>query len=86
LHESLDQANDQSHTSFPQDDDDDDADDDDDDDSMLTSANLRIDEDDDSHYEECSNPYSSSEHAYSSGILLYLENTYNNNNPWCYSS
>jgi hypothetical protein len=73
LHESLDQANDQSHTSFPQDDDDDDADDDDDDDSMLTSANLRIDEDDDSHYEECSNPYSSSEHAYSSGKCCTLK-------------
>jgi hypothetical protein len=65
LRESLDQANDQSRTSFPHDDDDDD----DDDDSVLTSANLRTDEDDDSHYEECSNPYSNSEHAYSSGIV-----------------
>lgn len=64
LRESFDQANDQSRTSFPHDDDDDD-----DDDSVLTSANLRMDEDDDSHYEECSNPYSNSEHAYSSGIL-----------------
>jgi hypothetical protein len=71
LHESLDQANDQSHTSFPQDDDDDV--DDDDDDSVLTSANLRTDDDDDSHYEECSNPYSNSEHAYSSGICCRLK-------------
>jgi hypothetical protein len=69
LHESLDQANDQSHTSFPQDDDDDE----DDDDSVLTSANLRTDEDDDSHYEECSNSYSNSEHAYSSGIYCDLK-------------
>ena len=67
LREPFDQANDQSGTSFPHDDDDDE--DDDDDDSVLTSANLRIDEDDDSHYEECSNPYSNSEHAYSSGIV-----------------
>ena len=67
LRESFDQANDQSGTSFPHDDDDDE--DDDDDDSVLTSANLRMDEDDDSHYEECSNPYSNSEHAYSSGIV-----------------
>jgi hypothetical protein len=67
LRESLDQANDQSGTSFPHDDDDDE--DDDDDDSVLTSANLRMDEDEDSHYEECSNPYSNSEHAYSSGIV-----------------
>ena len=66
LRESFDQANDQSGTSFPHDDDDDE---DDDDDSVLTSANLRMDEDDDSHYEECSNPYSNSEHAYSSGIV-----------------
>jgi hypothetical protein len=67
VRESFDQANDQSGTSFPHDDDDDE--DDDDDDSVLTSANLRMDEDDDSHYEECSNPYSNSEHAYSSGIV-----------------
>ena len=67
MRESFDQANDQSGTSFPHDDDDDE--DDDDDDSVLTSANLRMDEDDDSHYEECSNPYSNSEHAYSSGIV-----------------
>jgi hypothetical protein len=70
LQESLDQTNDQSHTSCPQDDDEDDVDDDDD--SVLTSANLRTDEDDDSHYEECSNPYSNSEHAYSSGIYCKL--------------
>lgn len=74
LHETLDQANDQPHTSFPQDDDDD-VDDEDDDDSVLTSANLRTDEDDDSHYEECSNPYSNSEHAYSSGICFKLKNS-----------
>ncbi|KDR13965.1 hypothetical protein L798_11923, partial [Zootermopsis nevadensis] len=71
LHETLDQANDQPHSSFPQDDDDD-VDDEDDDDSVLTSANLRTDEDDDSHYEECSNPYSNSEHAYSSASRLGL--------------
>jgi hypothetical protein len=67
LRESFDQPNDQSGTSFPHDDDEDE--DDDDDDSVLTSANLRMDEDEDSHYEECSNPYSNSEHAYSSGIV-----------------
>jgi hypothetical protein len=72
LHESPDQANDQSRTSFPQDDEDDD-DDDDDDDSVLTSANLRTDEDDDSHYEECCNSYSNSEHAYSSGTYCELK-------------
>ncbi|PNF26510.1 Lysine-specific demethylase 5A [Cryptotermes secundus] len=71
LHDSLDQANDQSRTSFPQDDDEDD-DDDDDNDSVLTSANLRTDEDEDSHYEECCNSYSNSEHAYSSASKLGL--------------
>jgi hypothetical protein len=75
FHESLDQANDQSRTSFPQDDDEEEEeeeeeDDDEDDDSVLTSANLRTDEDDDSHYEDCCNSYSNSEHAYSSGMHI----------------
>jgi hypothetical protein len=73
FHESLDQANDQSRTSFPQDDDDEDDDEeeeDEDDDLVLTSANLRTDEDDDSHYEDCCNSYSNSEHAYSSGMYI----------------
>ncbi|XP_069693074.1 lysine-specific demethylase 5A-like isoform X2 [Periplaneta americana] len=62
LRDPLNDANDQSRTSFPQDDDDDD--------SVLIPSTLRTDEDEDSHYEECSNPYSNSEHAYSSASKL----------------